>query len=122
MKIKSILIALAFVFYCGIQATSAQSQTNDNEKIDAFIEKKRAYNKRNGFGYRIQLYNGSENRAKSIRGRFEIEFPTLKTYLNYTAPEWKIQVGNFKTTLMADKTLLEISEKFSGAIVIPIRN
>jgi hypothetical protein len=120
MKIKPIFLMFAFALYFGAYTSSAQTQTNDNEKVADLIAKKRAYNKRKGFGYRIQLYNGSENRAKSIRGKFRVEFPNIKTYLKYNAPEWKIQVGNYKTTLEADKALMGINMKFSGAIVIPI--
>ena len=50
----------------------------------------------NGIGYRIQLYNGSEKRAKTIRAKFRIEFPSIETYLKYNAPEWKIQVGSLQ--------------------------
>ena len=120
MKIKSILTAFAITVCFGIHTSYAQTQDNDNEKISSLISKKRDYNSRKGFGYRIQLYNGSEVRAKDIGTKFISEFPLIKTHVEYLEPEWKIQVGNFKTTLEADKSLIEITMKFPGAIVIPI--
>tara|TARA_B100000768_G_C11159115_1_gene323744 strand:- start:176 stop:544 length:369 start_codon:yes stop_codon:yes gene_type:complete len=120
MKIKSILLPFLFTIYLGCFTSFGQNQTNDNEKIRSLITKKRDYNKRKGFGYRIQLYNGSEINAKRIRKEFNKKFPKVKTHLKFDTPEWKIQVGNYKTTLEADKALININLKFSGAIVIPI--
>ena len=120
MNIKAILLTFACLFCLGNSTTYAQSQNNDNDSIRAIIEKKRDYNERKGIGYRIQLYNGSEKRVKTIRAKFRIEFPSIETYLKYNSPEWKIQVGSFKTTLEAAKGLREISKKFSGAIIIPM--
>ena len=120
MNIKAILLTFACLFCLGNSTSYAQSQNNDNDSILAIIDKKRAYNKHKGIGYRIQLYNGSEKRVKTIRAKFRIEFPSIETYLKYNAPEWKIQVGSYKTTLEAAKGLREISKKFSGAIIIPI--
>ena len=120
MNIKAILLTFACLFCLGNSTTYAQSQNNDNDSIRAIIEKKRDYNERKGIGYRIQLYNGSEKRVKTIRAKFRIEFPSIESYVKYNAPEWKIQVGSYKTTLEAAKGLREISKKFSGAIIIPI--
>ena len=121
MKATSIFFTFSVILLLGNYTVSAQEQVDDSKKVKIFINKKRDYNKQNGSGYRIQLYNGTENRAKSLRGKFSVEFPNIKTYLKYTSPEWKIQVGNYKTVLEADKALLEINLKFNGAIVIPIK-
>ncbi|CAI8155013.1 MAG: Uncharacterised protein [Polaribacter sp. SA4-10] len=114
------MLPFLFTIYLGCFTSFGQNQTNDNEKIRSLITKKRDYNKRKGFGYRIQLYNGSEINAKRIRKEFNKKFPKVKTHLKFDTPEWKIQVGNYKTTLEADKALININLKFSGAIVIPI--
>lgn len=98
----------------------AQNETNSTQEIKSLIAKKRAFNKEYGFGYRIQLYNGAEQNARKIRARFKIEFPNNVTKLVYSAPEWKVQVGNYKTKLEADKDLLKFREEFSGIIVVPM--
>jgi hypothetical protein len=122
MKFKApFLIVCSFAI---LSATSlfSQEQNNDNERIKSMISKKRAFNKKYGFGYRIQLYNGIETRAKAIRSKFQVEFPGTKTYMRYLSPEWKTQIGNFKTKLEADKFLASLNGKFSGAIVVPLSN
>lgn len=91
-----------------------------SKQIDALLKKKREYNRYNGTGFRIQLYNGAEKRAKNIKARFEREFYGIYTKLKYETPDWKVQVGSYKTRLDADRALNRIREKFSGAIVIPL--
>ena len=118
---KHLFLTLFTIVMAGTHAIYAQSQTNDAEKIEALVEKKRQYNKENGYGYRIQLFNGNESRARQIRAKFKVNFREVATYLKYQTPEWKVQVGNFKTKLEADRALLEYRDKFSSAIVIPLK-
>ena len=122
MKLKIILLTISTLFFLGNTAVLSQSQQNDNEKIVSMIKKKRNYNKRNGYGFRIQLYNGNERTARSVKGGFQVRFPATRTYLSYKSPEWKIQVGNYKTRLQADKALLVFQLKYVGAIVVPLSN
>ncbi len=98
----------------------SQNKTNSSDEVKRLIAKKRAFNKKYGFGYRIQLYNGNEQKARKLRARFRVEFPDKATKLVYSAPEWKVQVGNYKTKLEADKDLIKFQEKFSGIIVVPM--
>ncbi len=119
MKIMK-AIFLLIIMALGTIVASAQEMYNNKPAIQKMIEKKREYNKTHKKGYLIQLYNGLENIAKNTRKRFKEEFPEIPTELEYKAPEWKVQVGNYKTRLDADRALNKIREKFSGAIVIPM--
>lgn len=115
---KTVLI---FCFFLAFSFHSfSQNETNESKEIKNLITKKRAFNKKYGFGYRIQLYNGNEQQARKLRARFRIEFPGNSTKLVYRAPEWKVQVGNYKTKLEADRDLIKFREEFSGIIVIPM--
>lgn len=102
------------------QSIFAQELKADNLIIEEFIEKKKEFNKEFGYGYRIQLYNGFEVEAKKVKEKFKIDFPDIKTYVVYRQPEWKIQVGTYKTKLEADRALLEIKKDFLSAIVVPL--
>jgi len=119
MKIKAFIITIIAFFGVHTASLMAQTRQDDYQKIKKMIEKKRRYNKKYGFGYTIQLYNGNEHTAKKISAKFRVEYPGTKVFLKYIEPEWKIQAGIFKTKLEADKALLEFRENFSGAIVIP---
>ncbi|MCI2228714.1 SPOR domain-containing protein [Polaribacter sp. MSW13] len=118
---KTILITLFLTgFFAGTVKISAQNNTNSSKKVKELIEKKRAYNKKFGFGYRIQLYNGPEQKARSLHSKFKVLFPDVYSKLKFDSPDWKVQVGNYKTRLEADKAIVNFSEKFSGIIVIPM--
>ncbi|PQJ80333.1 SPOR domain-containing protein [Polaribacter porphyrae] len=98
----------------------AQSKTNSSPEIKKLITKKRNFNRKYGYGYRIQIYYGNETKARSLQKKFKVNYPNVYTKLDYEQPYWKIKVGNYKTKLEADKAKLEYSEKFSGLIVIPL--
>jgi hypothetical protein len=114
---KRIVLVLFFAFFLSNSKSFAQSE---NEKINTLIEQKRAFNKENKSSvvYKIQLYNGNEEEAYKIRRNFNTSYPEYKTTIMYKPPEWKTQVGDFKTRLEADRALNIIKKKFSGAIVL----
>lgn len=117
MKIKSILSCILIVIISNFNSVSAQSKMND--EVKSLIKKKRKYNKDNGYGFRIQLDNGFETTIKTTQSKFKIEFPEVKTYIIFESPEWKVQVGDFKTRLEADKAVNRFKRKFPSAIVVP---
>ena len=88
--------------------------------VNELISKKRSFNKEFGYGFRIQLYNGIETVARKTMRKFKYDFPETKTHLVYSQPEWKIQVGFYKTKLEADRALLDFKRKYQSAIVIPL--
>lgn len=119
--ISLVFVGLLLTFSSVINGQEIKQEVKSDEQlIKELIEKKRAYNKMYGFGYRIQLYNGFETEAKKIQAKFKIEYPEISTFLRYRKPEWIIQVGSFKTKLDADRTLLIIEKKFPSSIVIPV--
>ena len=120
MKNKVFLIVFFFIATTYIVDVKAQNKTNSSKEIKELIAKKRAFNDKYGYGYTIQIYYENETKARSLRSKFRIDFPKVSTNLNYEQPYWKVQVGNYKTRLEADKAALKFSEKFSGLIVIPL--
>jgi len=97
-----------------------QEKKSDTQLVNELITKKKDFNKEFKYGYRIQLYNGFEVEAKKTQAKFRIEFPDIRTHIVYRQPEWKIQVGTYKTKLEADRALLAIKKEFSEAIVVPL--
>ena len=120
MKKTVKISCLFFVWFLTSQTIYSQSIKSDSTLINELISKKRSFNKEFGYGFRIQLYNGFETEAKKTEAKFKIDFPEIKTYLLYRQPEWKIQVGFYKTKLEADRALLDFKRKYRSAIVIPL--
>ncbi len=120
MKRKSFYLILVFFLFAGTISFSAQNKTNASKQVKNLIAKKRAFNKKFGYGYTIQIYYGEETKARSYKSKFKINYPGTYTKLDYNQPYWKVLVGNYKTKLEADKAVISFSEKFSGLIVIPL--
>ena len=100
--------------------TYSQSKKSDNTLIKELISKKKSFNKEFGYGFIIQLYNGIETVAIKTLRKFKYDFPDIETHLEYRQPEWKTQVGFYKTKLEADRALLNFKRKYQSAIVIPL--
>jgi outer membrane lipoprotein-sorting protein len=120
MKNKSFLTTFFCVLTAGCLSFSAQNKTNTSTQIKSLIAKKRAFNKKYGYGYRIQIYYGNETKARSMQSEFKIKYPDVYAKLDYNQPYWKVQVGNYKTRLEADKAMVNFTENFTGLIVIPL--
>jgi len=91
-------------------------------KIEQLVKLNRSVNRkeRSFQGYRIQIlsassYNTNIDTLKNYTTRFEEEFPEIPAYLQYTDPDFKIRVGNFRTRIEALPTLKRIRKQYPGA-------
>ena len=106
---------MAFFMVVSFQKT--QAQRVQKEVLERLVEKKRNYNKTQKIGYRIQIYNGNEQKARRIKKTCEILFPEVKIILRYKIPDWKVQTQFFNTRLEADRFLLKIQKEYFSARV-----
>ena len=120
MKSKFYLGSFLLLLLVSSNSVSAQNSTNSSNQVKNLIAKKRDFNSKFGFGFRVQIFYGDETKARSLQNKFKVNFPKVYTKLDYDQPYWKVQVGNYKTRLEADKAIVNFSEKFSGLIVIPL--
>ncbi len=68
-------------------------------------------------GYRIQVFVGnnqreSKNEAYSKETDVKSIFPEMTTYVGFTAPFWRLKVGDFQSYQEAQKMLLQLRSKF----------
>jgi len=120
MKNSVLKVCIILVVFLTTKPSFSQSEKSDNTLINELISKKRSFNKKFSYGFRIQLYNGIETVARKTMRKFNYDFPEIKTHLIYRQPEWKIQVGFYNTMLEADRALLNFKRKYKSAIVIPL--
>jgi hypothetical protein len=69
-------------------------------------------------GYRIQIYFGSLEGAKKLRGKMIMEDSKRSCYLVSKAPNFAVRIGNFRTEFEAQKTLHEFKERFPQAHIV----
>lgn len=71
-------------------------------------------------GFRVQIYNGNSRQvAMTVKATFDKKYPTRRSYLSYSAPRYKIKVGNFETRKEADNFLKQIISIVPEAFVVP---
>ena len=121
-KIIFFFITFSFLFSNQVfSQNEGKLEIQSSEKIKNIIKQKEAYNKqlKNIKGFKIQLFNGSEQGAYKTREDFSTMFPDIEIKIQFFSPEWKVRVGNYKNRLDADRALFEIKQAFPGAIILP---
>lgn len=70
-------------------------------------------------GYRIQLASGQDrNNINAAKTKFYSKFPTMRPFITYQQPNFKLRVGAYRTKLEAQRELLEIHQEFGDAFII----
>ena len=70
-------------------------------------------------GYRIQLFFDTEkNAVDEARAKFISMYPKVDTYVIYTAPNYFLKVGNFRTHLEAEKIKVTVDKDFPTNYIV----
>lgn len=87
--------------------------------LNAQVEKNDAVN---FSGFRIRIYLGSDRKAREASAdaiaRFNAKYPYVQAYRTYSAPNFKVSVGNFRTRVDAEVLLNEIKGDFPEAFIV----
>ena len=91
---------------------------NKDGKINLLIEDYLA--NKTFTGYRIQIFSSSNNKwdAVQVKSDFIRSFPTVKTYLVYQTPNFKVHVGDYLDRLKAHHVLNEVKVQFPSAFLV----
>ena len=75
---------------------------------------------RSGRGYRVQIYNGNDrNKATQVKVDFMRRFPSIRTYMTYIQPQYRVKAGDFKTRGEAHKLYEQLSTLYSPVMIVP---
>ncbi|UCE93072.1 MAG: SPOR domain-containing protein [Flavobacteriaceae bacterium] len=117
-----------FFFICFVSlhfSVSAQNKEGTvrietSAHVDEMLAQKKDYNKslETFQGYKIQIYYGSEKECYEVKDEFSALFPDISTSIIFSTPQWKLQVGNYRTRLDADRAIVNIKKEYPGAIVL----
>ncbi len=122
-KNKYFFSIIFITLFCSIgfaQQNKGIVKIETDSKIDKIIASKKQYNKnlKTIKGYKIQLFYGNEKNSYKIKDEFKAISPEIDTKIIFSSPQWKVQIGNFRTRLEADRQLVEIKKEYPSAIVI----
>lgn len=75
---------------------------------------------RSGRGFRVQIYNGNDrSKALQLKVDFLRRYPTIRTYMTYIQPQYRLKVGDFRSRGEAQKLYKEISSLYSPLMIVP---
>lgn len=112
-------------FYC--LNTNGQDVKTDlivDPKIDQLLKEKRKIN--SGLflneGYKIQIFYGNSEESKRKLQEFKKEFKDLDGTIIFNSPNYKVWIGNFKSRIEVENTMLDIKKKYPTALIIKPSN
>ena len=122
-KLK-VFILLVFIVFL---QNNLEAQTEDgtvriesSAHIDQMLAQKKNYNKslEKFQGFKIQIYYGSEKECYEVKEEFKSLYPDIATSIIFSTPQWKLQIGNYRTRLEADHSMVSIKKEYPSAIVL----
>lgn len=90
---------------------------DQDPKISQLLTFKKEINQETGNDnrYKIQIFNGNYDNAKKIEARFKSKHPDIASTIKFETPNYKVWVGNFRTSLEADRYLVTLKNSFPKA-------
>lgn len=117
-------IALVFIVFLqnnlAAQTEEGTVRIESSAHIDQMLAEKKAYNKSlDKFqGFKIQIFYGSEKECYEVKEEFTSLYRDVATSIIFSTPQWKLQIGNYRTRLEADKAMVSIKKEYPSAIVL----
>jgi len=117
-------VTLAFIVFWQYNLTGQSNEgtvrIESSAHIDEMLAQKKDYNKTiDKFeGFKIQIYYGSEKECYEVKDEFSSLFPDIDTSIIFSTPQWKLQIGNYRTRLDADRAMVNIKKEYPAAIVL----
>jgi hypothetical protein len=127
-KLIPAICGIFFIPFVSSAQTRGKVEVVKDPLIDTLIARRPYLNKTilsseaNSNGFRVQIYFGSSRQAAyDAQAKFMNEFPETPTYISYVEPNFKVQVGDFRTRLEAQKMQNELNGMFSSLFIIPAK-
>lgn len=120
--IKIILVSLSLIFANNLLAQKSQVKIISDPSLDSLVKGNIEVNKISNSmdGYRIQIFSGTERKnANALKAKFKVDFPDQPSYIIYQQPYFKIRVGDFRTTVEAQKLYYELLKSYGEILIIP---
>lgn len=122
MKIYITFFVAFFLFNCCF-AQNGDIEIIKDSRIDDLIKKQGAIvppaTVPQIIGFRIQLFFDIDKKAvDDARSKFISQFPKVDTYVLYSAPNYFLKVGNFRTHLEAEKVKVSVDKDFPTNYIV----
>lgn len=113
-------IAYLSILSLKISAQEAKIKIQQNPKFEQLLNEKRKINSSITVNesYKIQIYSGVSEKAKSTMNECKQLFTDLDGTIVFNTPNYKVWIGNFKSRIEAERNLVEIKKNYPNALLI----
>jgi len=119
------LFILCFGLFFG-SALQAQAQLesgyvtiNSDNGIDQLMLRYKKHNEGKTIpGYRVQIFSGKRQAAFDLKGEVLRLWPDTECEVVYEVPDYKVQIGNYRNKLEAEKALSDIWPSYKNAFYV----
>jgi len=117
LKLPLFILSLTLL---SLNNLTAQTSVNQDPKLENLLHEKRKINTSITATdkYKIQIFYGDSQGARKTLTDFKRSFPDTDATIVFSSPNYKVQVGNYKSKIEADRNRLVIREKFIDALVV----
>ena len=108
---------LILTYFLATHFVAAQSEgisIKQDSRFEQILNEKRKNGSNNATSdrYKIQIFSGESDKAKTNLATFRQEYPGIDGTIVFFTPNYKVWVGNFKTRIEAEQLLLEIKKRY----------
>lgn len=113
-------IAYLSILSLKISAQEAKINIQQNPKFEQLLAEKRKINASIAVNelYKIQVYSGVSEKAKSTLNDCKQLFTDLDGTIVFNTPNYKVWIGNFRNRIDAERKLIEIKKVYENAFLI----
>ena len=119
--IKKSFFSIFFTFILfNIYSQNLNQKINENPKFLKLIELSKIANNeyfRSSY-FSIQVYSGTYKEADSIMNFVKDKYISDSIYFFFETPNYKVQLGKYKSKIEAQKSLREVSKVFKSAFIL----
>lgn len=94
----------------------------DHSGVQSFISAHPMIDKRKPFfqGYRIQIFSGnSKEEANRVKADFYSKYPSMRCYLTYQQPYYKLRVGDYEDQESAKPDAKKLARIYPSSFLVP---
>lgn len=121
LNYQNTLLPLFFLLFSAQICLSQQGNLTINEDPEITellgLKKKMNFSETDSERYKIQIYSGNRPGAEKAEAQINSKLNNLASILVFETPNYKVWVGNFRSRLEADRTLLKVQREFKNAFV-----
>ena len=115
---KTIILSVMLLGFitCGV-AQNGEINIEQDANITRLLEVYKISNSKSNF-YTIQVGFGSYTKAEELKQKVDIDFPDLKAKIIFDSPTYRVQIGQFRSKLDAERKFKEVRIKYPESLLL----